>query len=66
MTCACNKQARNKRRRQKQQARNFKKYSEMSAQRVRENQNDPIIESLAVKSGLEYDTVKDLIGLKFN
>ena len=61
-----NKQAKNKRRQMKKQAKEFEEHSRTAARRVRENQNNYYLELWTDQSGLKVDTLKDLIGLEFN
>ena len=60
------KREKNKLKNNKKRARRAKFYENEAEIRVRENQTQSIIESWAIENGLKYETLKDLVGLKFN
>lgn len=60
------KREKNRIKNNKRKARMAKKYFQEAAKRNQENQLRFLIETWAAESGLKYDTLKDLVGLKFN
>lgn len=61
-----NKTEKNRRKNNKRKARMAEKYYKEAAKRTQENQLRFLIETWAAESGLKYDTLIDLVGLKFN
>ena len=61
-----NKTEKNRRKRNKQKARRAEMYAQQSWKWVQESQTKSVLEDLAIRSGLKYETVKDLVGLNFN